>query len=76
MAKNDKVLISDMLSCRRKIRYRSRGRAENALERMLIKLAAKDTLYLHSYYCLACSGWHLGNGNQKQGKLGINNGQA
>lgn len=76
MTKTEKVRKSDMMSCKRKIRYRSQIRAENALEQMLIKLVARDSLYLHSYRCSSCNGWHLGNGNQKQGKLGITDGKA
>ena len=60
---------SDLRSCKRKIRYRSKVRAENALEVMMVKRPARDVLYLASYHCTACDGWHLGNGNQKMGSI-------
>ena len=72
----EKQKKSDALSCARKIRYRKKRSAENALEAMLVKLPAKDTLYLRSYHCSACGGWHLGNNRHPQGKLGGQHGKS
>ena len=53
-------------TCRRKIAYRSRVKADNAFEHMMAKRAAKDIQNLHVYQCQHCGKWHLGNRTGKE----------
>jgi hypothetical protein len=48
-------------TCKRKIAYRSRKRADNALEQMMNKRTVADIQSLFVYLCPHCSKWHLGN---------------
>lgn len=62
---------NDLQACARKIRYKSKRSATNALEAMMVKRPAKDIVTLDVYHCTACGGFHLGNSKKRRNPHGI-----
>jgi hypothetical protein len=48
------------VSCRRKFRHNSRGKAEAAM-RALVKRCPEDDGKLNVYFCADCGSWHVGH---------------